>query len=113
MSKLSIDEQYNFAEKLKQLVIFVGLLSDDEVGALKELRDNLLKQNNNLRTVGGILVDLDAADHKIARHEAMVQRIDGLLAIHESNKLLADADSEYADKKASNEKLNAMFGLEL
>jgi hypothetical protein len=111
MSKLTIDEQYAFGEKLKQLVIFVGLLTDAEIEALKGLRQDLREQNSTLSTTAGVLTDFDASEHQIARHDAMIKRIDAVLAIHESNLEMDDADQKYATEKASREQLNRMFGL--
>ena len=111
MSDMAMEDQIMLGEKIKNLVIFVGLLSDKEVSTLKKIRKHLQDENVRLTTVGGLLVDLDAADHKISRNNAMIKRLDGFLAIHESNFDLADADMEYQDKAARRQDINKMFGL--
>lgn len=111
MAVLSIDDQYEFGEKIKTIVMFIGLLTEDELDTLKSLRDNLKKENSTLGAVAGIITPLEESEHKMARHNAMVKRIDALIAIHESNFEMGDADSTLAEAKAGRDKINSMFGL--
>lgn len=111
MSKLDLEKQYELAGRIQQLIIFVGLLSEDEVEALKELRQNLKESNSSLNAVAGILTPLEESDHKISRQTAMIKRIDAFLAIHETNQEIGDADAKLAKDKAGRETINKMFGL--
>lgn len=112
MSLLSHEDQLIFGEKIKQLIMFVGLLSPDEIETLKQLKESLYEENSTLNTIGGVLVDIDKADHKIARHKAMIKRIDGLVAIHESNLEMGDANVTLAEKQKGKQTINELFGLE-
>lgn len=111
MAVLNIDEQYEFGERIKTIVMFVGLLTEDEIDTLKSLRDNLKEQNSSLGAVAGILTPLEESEHKISRHNSMVKRIDAILAIHESNLEMGDADNKLANEKSSRAQINSMFGL--
>jgi hypothetical protein len=111
MSDLPLDAQYELAAKIQQLVIFTGLLSDDEIEALKKMRANLKDQNSNLSAVSGVITPMAESEHKIARNHAMIKRIDALVAIHESNYDLRDADNEFQNSKDNHQKVLDMFGL--
>lgn len=111
MAILSKDEQYIFAEKIKQLIMFIGLLGQDEIDTLKSMKQRLHESNSNLSAVAGILTPLEESDHKIAHQTAMIKRINGLLAINESNQIMQDADSKLENEKAGRDKINSMFGL--
>lgn len=111
MSKLDIDKQYDLAAKIQQLIIFVGLLSDEEVEALKDLRKSLIESNSSLNAVAGILTPLEESDHKISRQKSMIKRIEAFIAISETNKEMGDADEKLAKDKAGKETINRMFGL--
>ena len=58
MSKLDLDAQYELAARIQNLIMFVGLLTPDEVDALKELKENLQKSNSTMGAVAGILAPL-------------------------------------------------------
>lgn len=111
MSILSTEDQYNLAAKVQNLIMFVGLLTPDEVETLEKLRDNLKEDNSRIAAISGTIVSMEKADHKIARQNAMVKRINAVLAIHQSNVEMGDADQKLADDEAGREQINKMFGL--
>lgn len=111
MSNLDLDAQYELGEKIKALVMFVGLLTLDEIDAIKELKHNLQESNSTMSAIGGLITPLEESDHKIARQRAMIKRIDAVLAIAETNQEMQDADIELQKAKAGREKINALFGL--
>lgn len=111
MSKLSLDAQYELAAKVQNLVMFVGLLSDDELEALAELKSNLQESNSTLSSVAGILTPLEESEHKIARQRAMIKRVDALIALHETNQEMQDADTELEKSKKGREEIARLFNL--
>lgn len=112
MSILSIDQQYEFGAKIQNLIMFVGLLTEDEIETLHELRKNLVSQNSTLGAASGTLIPLEKADHKIARHNAMIKRLDAIIAIHESNLEMEDADISFKEAQEGRRKINELFGLD-
>lgn len=111
MSKLNIDQQYELAAKIQNLVMFVGLLSMSEVESLKELRSQLKDQNSRLNAVAGVITPLAETNHKVARHNAMIKRIDAIIAISESNFDMMTADKNLKSEKEGQDKIAEMFGL--
>ena len=111
MSTLELDAQYELASKIQNLIMFVGLLSDDEIAALKELKKSLHDSNSKTSSVAGLLVPLEKAEHKIKRQSIMIKRIDAFIQIAASNNELQDADRELDDKLKGKEKLEELFGL--
>lgn len=111
MSLLSIDQQYEFAAKIQNLIMFVGLLTDDEVETLQTMRKQLQKEIGNLGAVAGVLAPLAESDHKISHNEIMIKRLDAILAIHQSNLDMRDADNKLESQKAGEQKIKDMFGL--
>lgn len=112
MSKLSLDDQYNLAAKIQNLVMLIGLLTDDETEALLEMRRNLLEQVSKLQAIGGTIVPLESSEHKVSHLNAMVARIDAILSINNSNVMMQEADKKLQDDQDSRGKIAAMFGLE-
>ena len=111
MPEMDLDKQYELAGKIQNLVMFVGLLSEEEVSALKELRQALKDQSGSISAVAGTLVDLEKAEHKVDRNAAMTKRIDAIIAISESNVELQAADAKLENAEKSRETINRMFGL--
>lgn len=111
MSELNIDQQYELAAKIQNLVIFVGLLSVTEVDTLRKLRKQLLDQNSRLEAVAGVITPLHESEHKVSHHNAMIKRIDAIIAISESNFDMAGADKKLEDAKEGQDKIAKMFGL--
>lgn len=111
MSKLDLDAQYELAARIQNLIMFVGLLTPDEVDALKELKKSLQESNSSLGAVAGILAPLEESEHKISRQRSMMKRIDAFLALAETNQELQDADHELEKAKKGRETINALFGL--
>lgn len=111
MSSLDLDAQYDLANKIQNLIMFVGLLKPEEVEALHELKKSLQDSNSTMGAVAGILAPLEESEHKIARQRAMIKRIDAFIAISETNHEMQDADQELEKSKKGREKINALFGL--
>ncbi len=111
MSKLDLDAQYELAARIQNLIMFVGLLTPDEIDALKELKENLHSSNSSLGAVAGILAPLEESEHKISRQRAMIKRIDAFLALAETNQEMQDADAELDKAKKGRDTINALFGL--
>lgn len=111
MSNLSLEKQEELAARIMQLVVFVGLLTPDEVESLKELRQNLQESNGTMNAVAGILAPLEEANHKVSRQQAMIKRIDAFIALHESGVDLQQADEEFKKAKDGQAQVNRLFGL--
>lgn len=111
MSKLDLDAQYELAAKVQNLVMFVGLLKPEEIEALQELKQNLRDDNSKIGAMSGTILPLEESEHKISRQRSMIKRIDALIAIHESNVEMQDADTELEKSKKGRESINALFGL--
>lgn len=111
MSELSLDAQYELAAKIQNLIMFVGLISDDEIDALRELKKSLQDSNSKIGAVAGILTPLEESEHKISRQQAMIKRIDAFIAIAETNQEMQDADEELEKSKKGREKIAELFNL--
>jgi len=111
MSKLDLDAQYDLAFKIQNLIMFVGLLSDEEVEALHELKKQLKESNSTTMAASGTLIPLEKAEHKVARQRAMIKRIDAFIAISESNKDMQDADVELEKTERGQKKIEELFNL--
>lgn len=111
MSKLSLDAQYELAAKVQNLIMFIGLISDEEIEALRDLKRSLQDSNSKLGAVAGILAPLEESEHKISRQQAMIKRIDAFIAIAETNQEMQDADQELEKAKKGRETINSLLGL--
>lgn len=111
MSELSLDAQYELAAKVQNLIMFIGLISDEEIEALRELKRSLQDSNSKLGAVAGILAPLEESEHKISRQQAMIKRIDAFIAIAETNQEMQDADQELEKAKKGRETINSLLGL--
>jgi hypothetical protein len=108
---LSLDRQYDLAGKIETLIMFVGLLADDEVEAIKSLKEKLEDEIPSLQAVAGVLAPLEETEHKIAHYRAMIKRTDAIIAISESNKEMSVADGDLEKSKESRDMIAKMFGL--
>lgn len=111
MALLSKEDQEVLAEKIKMLITLVGLLTPDEIETLEKMRENLKNDISKLQAIGGLLVDIDESDNKIAHYNAMIKRTDAVIAIHESNVEMNDADLNLASRKENAKAINALFNL--
>lgn len=111
MSSLDVEAQYELAAKVQNLIMFVGLLTAEEIIGIKQMRDQVKEQVSSLQAVSGTLVPMEEAEKKIAHYRAIIKRSDALIAIAESNEEMKAADAEYEKNKNSRETISRMFGL--
>lgn len=111
MSTLDIDKQYELAAKIQNLIMFVGLMTPEEVIAVKAMRDQIEDSMSSLAAISGTITPLEESDHKIAHYKVMIKRIDAVLAIAESNTEMQDADEEFEKSKKGRDDIKRMFGL--
>lgn len=111
MSKLDIDAQYELASKIQNLIMFVGLLKDDEIIALREMRNSVEDQISQLGAVAGIITPLEETEQKIAHLKAIIKRTDAVISIHETNVDMKEADEVFEASKKGREQIKELFGL--
>lgn len=111
MSKLDLDAQYELAARIQNLLMFVGLLSADEIEALKELKQSLQDDNSRIGAMSGTILPFEESEHKIKRQQVMIRRIDAFMALAESNHEMQDVDAELEKSKKGREQLKELFGL--
>ena len=106
-----MERQLELAEKIKTLIMFVGILEPDEVQDIKNMRDSIQEQISTLHTIGGLLTPLEESDKKIAHLKATIKRINAILDISESNIDMQKADAQYNLDKQNSKQIMGMFGL--
>ena len=108
---LDIDKQYELAAKIQNLIMFVGMLTPEEVDGIKQMRDNLEEQISRLSAMSGVITPYEESQNKIAHYKASIKRADAILAIAETNQEMQDADAEFEASKKGRDEINALFGL--
>lgn len=111
MSELSLDAQYELANKIQTLIMFVGMLTPEELDGIKQMREQVEQQISSLSAVSGIITPLEETENKIAHNKCIIKRCDAILAIAESNQEMQDADIEFEKSKKGREDIAALFGL--
>lgn len=111
MSLLTTDEQYELATKIQTLIMFVGALNVKEVMGIQQMREQVEDQISSLSAVSGIITPLEESENKIAHYRCILKRCDAILAIHESNLDMAEADKKFEDSKKGREQIKELFGL--
>lgn len=111
MADLDMDAQYELANKIQTLIMFVGLLKPEEIEGIKKMRDQVEESISRLAAVSGTLTPLEESDNKIAHYRAIVKRADAILAIAESNEDMKLADAEFEASKKGREQIKEFFGL--
>jgi hypothetical protein len=108
---LDIDAQYELANKIQTLIMFVGLLKPEEIDGIKQMRDQVEDNISSLSAISGTITPFEESENKIAHYRVIIKRCDAILAIAESNKDMADADAEFEASKKGRDEINALFGL--
>lgn len=111
MSELSLDAQYELAAKIQNLIMFVGLLTPEEIDGIKQMRDQTEQQISSLSAISGTLTPFEESENKIAHYRAIIKRSDAIISIAESNKDMQDADAEFEASKKGRADIARMFGL--
>jgi len=111
MSELSLDAQYELAAKVQNLIMFVGLLTPEEIEGIKQMRDQVEQNISSLSAISGTITPLEESENKIAHYKAIVKRSNAILAIAESNADMQAADAEFEASKKGREEIKRMFGL--
>lgn len=108
---MDIDKQYELAAKIQNLIMFVGLLTPEEVTGIKDMREQVSDQISSLSAISGVITPLEESENKIAHYRCIVKRCDAILAIVESNMDMQAADQEFEASKKGRAEINALFGL--
>ncbi|GIW67919.1 MAG: hypothetical protein KatS3mg096_787 [Candidatus Parcubacteria bacterium] len=99
------------AKKILEVWEVLSKFTDEDKENLRKARRVLMKQNDDLRSVGGILVDLDSADYKMLLNELRINRINALLALIESLGKEWEIGGEYLKKKKQSIDIEKIFGI--
>lgn len=111
MSELSLDAQYELAAKVQNLIMFVGLLTPEEIEGIKQMRDQVEQNISSLSAMSGVITPFEESENKIAHYRAIIKRSNAILAIAESNQEMQEADAEFEQSKKGRDEINALFGL--
>lgn len=98
------------ADKITTVFQFVGMLTQKDIEILEGMSKKLEEHNSTLRSVQGVMVDYDRAEHKMKWNAQAMDRIKGILLIRNA---MSNTPEPIDAKEALQEKedLAKMFGL--
>lgn len=101
------------AKKIFEVWNNIDDFDDEDVGNLKRVARALKEQNDSLRAVGGVLVNLDKSNYKIEVNELRIKRTNALLALIENKLGKKDSDlgTKYLKKSNQSAEIEKAFGL--
>lgn len=109
--KLNKERSKKIALKIDTIFELIKEFTDEEIEYLRLTKKEIEKETSNLRAIGGVLVDLDKADAKIALGGQAISRIDGLLKIWHALRNTPIIQMDYHKKQIRRNVVDRMFGL--
>ena len=89
----------------------IEALTEEDIAYLRDTTKIIEEESGKLHAVGGILVDLDKADAKIALGNQAKRRIDGIITIWNALRDTPKIQSNFVAKQIQRRSIDEMFGL--